>query len=621
VTDWPRDRIEHVVVLMLENRSFDHLFGFMDFGPDSPPLVPDDHPNQNPIGDPVTPSPDGRYLVHTDPPHSFRGIQTAINDGAMDGFVKAYYDKAAGEEADVVLHSWRLFFAGLALVALLVAPIGMTPRFFQLWGPVVVGLLAAAGVALIRWPSEIMGEQMRRRAAGYLPLAVLAIVVGIAVPAVTLWYPLFPVAWGTLLAVLLAIGIQRARRSLGSSETPLSDACLKVDTPMRCMKPAKIPVLSALASDFAVCTNWYSSVPGETWPNRNFVHAGTSDGDVNIEIGLYGSPTVFDLLDERWGEAANNWRIYYDGGVPQVAVFRNLWQGRRAGNWHLFRDPDGGFAQTVAENQLPKYAFIEPKHFGRGTNSQHPGNNTMVDHEQGDCPPASDGDWESTDFGRAEQLVAEIYETLRSNYEVFKKTMLLITYDENGGLFDRESPPVTTAPRMWPRDWTQLLRRFFLERPGSTFDFMRLGVRVPAIVISPWIRHSTDPTVYDHVSVIATLREIFELKAETKQDRPAASFAHLIGRSDTPRREEELPDLSEYVRAETHLVELADEGEPTVEGFAAQLARLGDLIVEELPATENVGLLQADPRMTDDPQMEFVQRFSANSAARRAEGS
>lgn len=65
MTDWPRDRIEHVVVLML-----DHLFGFMDFGPDSPPLVPDDHPNQNPIGDPVTPSP---LLVHTDPARRAEG--------------------------------------------------------------------------------------------------------------------------------------------------------------------------------------------------------------------------------------------------------------------------------------------------------------------------------------------------------------------------------------------------------------------------------------------------------------------------------------------------------------------------------------------------------------------
>ena len=67
--------------------------------------------------------------------------------------------------------------------------------------------------------------------------------------------------------------------------------------------------------------------------------------------------------------------------------------------------------------------------------------------------------------------------------------------------------------------------------------------------------------------------------------------------------------------------QLAAEGEPTVEGFAAQLARLGDLILGELPATEYVGLLQADPRMTDDPQMEFVQRFAANSAAHRTEGS
>ena len=57
---------------------------------------------------------------------------------------------------------------------------------------------------------------------------------------------------------------------------------------MRCMKPMEqLPALATLAKTFALCTRWHCSVPGATWPNRNFAHAGTSDGTVDIEIGFY----------------------------------------------------------------------------------------------------------------------------------------------------------------------------------------------------------------------------------------------------------------------------------------------------------------------------------------------
>jgi phospholipase C len=58
---------------------------------------------------------------------------------------------------------------------------------------------------------------------------------------------------------------------------------------MRCLDPRRhAPVLAYLAEQFAVCDMWFSSVPGETWPNRNFAHAATSDGASDIELGFYG---------------------------------------------------------------------------------------------------------------------------------------------------------------------------------------------------------------------------------------------------------------------------------------------------------------------------------------------
>ncbi|MBA3522710.1 MAG: hypothetical protein H0T90_09445, partial [Gemmatimonadales bacterium] len=57
---------------------------------------------------------------------------------------------------------------------------------------------------------------------------------------------------------------------------------------MKCFAPARVSVLASLAREFAVCDRWFSSVPGPTWPNRLFVHAGTSDGQVVHKKKLYG---------------------------------------------------------------------------------------------------------------------------------------------------------------------------------------------------------------------------------------------------------------------------------------------------------------------------------------------
>jgi phospholipase C len=48
---------------------------------------------------------------------------------------------------------------------------------------------------------------------------------------------------------------------------------------LQCFIPNRLPILATLAKEFAVCDHWFCSVPGATWPNRNFVHAATSDGE------------------------------------------------------------------------------------------------------------------------------------------------------------------------------------------------------------------------------------------------------------------------------------------------------------------------------------------------------
>jgi phospholipase C len=124
-------------------------------------------------------------------------------------------------------------------------------------------------------------------------------------------------------------------------------------------------------------------------------------------------------------------------------------------------------------------------------------------------------------------LIAAVYNAIVSNVAVRNSTILVIVYSNHGGLYDHVPPPVTVNP----------------DGNVSTepaFDFKRLGVRVPAVVISPYIEPGTvDHTVYDHTSLIATARKLFLGAAWadtwlTERDRRANTFDHLLTRS-SPR--------------------------------------------------------------------------------------
>jgi phospholipase C len=318
---------------------------------------------------------------------------------------------------------------------------------------------------------------------------------------------------------------------------------------MLCQPSTSVPVLSQLARDFAVCTRWFCSVPGETWPNRNFLHAATSDGETDIDIRLYDNPTIFELLEKQ----GKTWHIYYDD-TPQVWAFHELWDTpERHANWYEFPE----FLTHVAAGQLPSYSFIEPNHrppltvvdnqrtsgVAEVSNSQHPENNLVSDAAYDAFTPGT-----ATDFSRAESLIATIYEALRANQTLFERTVLLVTYDEHGGFYDHVPPPVGVPSPGTRQDWATRLRHLLLRRRAAHFRFELLGPRVPAVVISPYVPAGTvDDTVRDHSSVPRTLREIFAPAAAalTARDEWAKPFHQLLSLVD-PRRGD-LPDLSRFV--------------------------------------------------------------------------
>jgi phospholipase C len=124
------------------------------------------------------------------------------------------------------------------------------------------------------------------------------------------------------------------------------------------------------------------------------------------------------------------------------------------------------------------------------------------------------------DVTRAEQLVKWVYDAIRRSPH-WNQSLLIIVFDEHGGFYDHIRPPAAAAPN----DGVPL---------GSfhRFDFRQLGVRVPCVIVSPWIpKGYIDETVRDHTSILRTIEEIFELDWLTDRDHGAESLSPLLSAS------------------------------------------------------------------------------------------
>jgi phospholipase C len=337
---------------------------------------------------------------------------------------------------------------------------------------------------------------------------------------------------------------------------------------MKCYSPGQLPVLTTLAREFAVCDHWFSSMPGPTWPNRFFIHAASSGGldhsppTANM-IGSLFDGYNFDngTIYDRFDHARVSWTIYKGDPFPQALSISGMIVRLAEGRFRDFED----FSSDVNDpGYTTSYAFIEPDYhilsdFVCG-NSQHP----------------------KDDITRGEALIKSIYETIRHSPH-WESSLLIITYDEHGGFYDHVPPPQTVAPGDKPTN---------PDNSHFAFDFKQLGVRVPAVIVSPLIPRGTiDHTVYDHTSVLATVEHIFGVPPLTERDKQAHTLNHLYSlatpRTDTPLTLPEpahsgivCPDETEESIAARQLVENPAKADappdPSVQGFL-QVAFLRDV--------------------------------------------
>ncbi|HEY2632567.1 MAG TPA: alkaline phosphatase family protein [Solirubrobacteraceae bacterium] len=284
---------------------------------------------------------------------------------------------------------------------------------------------------------------------------------------------------------------------------------------MKCYTPAELPVLNALATNFAVCDSWYSSMPGPTWPNRFFAMAASAGG-------LDRSPSVEQMVEwesvlgfsfehgslfEALEANGRSWRIYRGdrgplvGGIPIAGALKGI----PIADSYRYSE----FAADLHKNYSTHFTWIEPNYGSalddtyKGGTSQHP-----VDSVTG-----------------GERLIKETYEAIR-NSPLWEKSLLILTWDEHGGFYDHVPP----AEAEKPGDK--------IVTPGEVnqfgFAFGHYGVRVPAVIVSPYIpAQLIDHRTYDHSSIPATVERVFGFGPLTNRDKIASDVRSLF-LSETP---------------------------------------------------------------------------------------
>ena len=249
---------------------------------------------------------------------------------------------------------------------------------------------------------------------------------------------------------------------------------------------ADVPVYDHLAEEFAVCDRWFSSVPGATLPNRLYALCGAAAGSRD-DRPSYIPPLYHQRSFIRHLDADHvSWRWYsFDPGTLRLAdVHYRLGHHQRFGYfsktglpWKTVYDITvnpkiPSFLEDAAAGTLQQVSWIDPAF----TNFNPLGFPVNDDH-----PPA--------DIKDGQDLVLAVYDALAASPQ-WDRSLLVIVYDENGGFYDHVPPPpaADNEPEM----------------------FGHYGVRVPAIIVSPWIEPCTvSHTVFDHTSIIKTILSRF----------------------------------------------------------------------------------------------------------------
>jgi phospholipase C len=284
---------------------------------------------------------------------------------------------------------------------------------------------------------------------------------------------------------------------------------------MRYQRPESLPMTTFLADHFAISDRWFTPIPTGTIPNRLYAMCGQSFGErdnpgvLRYLRGYDTDETIFHKLDQRFlhGER-RGWQVYSATTPPWVVMLRDLradlLQRRMKPMRDLAKDLLALHDDPAAARRFPALTWCEPSYSWT--------ENDLTDGEY--CEPNCDHP--PSDTWRGQALIEYVYDAVR-NSPLWKRSVLIVTYDEHGGFYDHVPPPAC-----------------LVGKDG----FAQRGPRVPAIVISPLVApgsviRAAEGSCFDHVSILKFLCEQFEIAPWTTRmlDESTLSLRPFFDRS------------------------------------------------------------------------------------------
>lgn len=282
------------------------------------------------------------------------------------------------------------------------------------------------------------------------------------------------------------------RDQIRRSSRPYFDA----RTIMNFHTPGQLCVYDMLIEEYTVATQWFSSFPGGTWPNRFCVMTGSTpileNSDLETDdFGYLKDLTIFDLLNE----ANIDWR-FYEHDLTFLRFFNNF--RLNSNNIKPFLD----FKTDVTNRNLPPVMFIDPSF------SHVPG---------GGAPNDDHPSFASTSMQNGQALVKDVITGLKASNS-WNDTLLVVTYDEHGGFYDHMPPPGSSVSNL------NNVAKVHPSAPNM------MGVRVPAFIVSPRAeKGGVIDRVFDHTSILKTILARFIPEKQNRLGPRVAQAAHLGG--------------------------------------------------------------------------------------------
>lgn len=220
-------------------------------------------------------------------------------------------------------------------------------------------------------------------------------------------------------------------------------------------------------------------------------------------------------------------------------------------------------------DRFPQFSFIEPAYSGSDQNDQHPPSDVM----------------------KGELLLLRVYNAIRRNEELWNSTLFIFLYDEHGGFYDHVEPESTIAP----------------DEKVNEFKFDKLGVRVPAVLMSPWVDPGVCHTVFDHTAILKYLTDKWGLGTLGRRTVEwSKSLAPELQRRTAPRSDTP-PALDEGI-----VPPVQESGTKRPNDLQVAMVSFSHLLEEQLQKVEGIEAVGAR-------SLRLLQGVRRNSRSRRSE--